>query len=44
VGGVQRGARRPDQRARFVVLDGVAHLVALEDPPLNRLVADFLAG
>ena len=30
--------------ARFVVPDGVAHLVALEDPPLNRLVADFLAG
>jgi 3-oxoadipate enol-lactonase len=31
--------------ARFVVLDGVAHLAALEDPPLiNRLVADFLAG
>jgi pimeloyl-ACP methyl ester carboxylesterase len=45
VGGVQRGARRPDQRARFVVLDGVAHLAALEDPPLiNPLVADFLAG
>jgi 3-oxoadipate enol-lactonase len=31
--------------ARFVVVDGVAHLAALEDPPLiNRLVADFLAG
>lgn len=30
--------------AGFVVLDGVAHLAALEDPPLiNRLVADFLA-
>ena len=30
--------------AHFVVLDGVAHLAALEDPPLvNRLVADFLA-
>lgn len=29
--------------AAFVVLDGVAHLAALEDPPLvNRLVEDFL--
>ena len=29
--------------ARFVVLDGVAHLAALEDPELvNRLVTDFL--
>jgi 3-oxoadipate enol-lactonase len=29
--------------ARYVVLDGVAHLAALEDPALvNRLVADFL--
>ena len=30
--------------AKFVVLDGVAHLAALENPPLvNRLVEDFLA-
>ena len=30
--------------ARFVVLDGVAHLAALEDPALvNRLIEDFLA-
>jgi 3-oxoadipate enol-lactonase len=30
--------------AEFVVLDGVAHLAALEDPVLiNRLVEDFLA-
>lgn len=30
--------------ARFVALDGVAHLAALEDPPLvNRLVEEFLA-
>jgi 3-oxoadipate enol-lactonase len=29
----------------FVVLDGVAHLAALENPPLvNSLVEDFLAG
>jgi 3-oxoadipate enol-lactonase len=29
--------------AQFVVLDGVAHLAALEDPPLiNRLIEDFL--
>jgi 3-oxoadipate enol-lactonase len=29
--------------ARYVVLDGVAHLAALEDPALvNRLVTDFL--
>ena len=29
--------------ARYTVLDGVAHLAALEDPPLiNRLVAEFL--
>ena len=28
----------------FVVLDGVAHLAALENPALvNRIVADFLA-
>ena len=31
--------------ARFVVLDGVAHLAALENPGLvNRLVADFLTN
>lgn len=30
--------------ARYVVLDGVAHLAALEDPPLvNRLIEDFLS-
>jgi 3-oxoadipate enol-lactonase len=30
--------------ARYTVLDGVAHLAALEDPPLvNRLIAEFLA-
>lgn len=29
----------------FVVLDGVAHLAALENPTLiNALVKDFLAG
>lgn len=31
--------------ARFVVVDGVAHLAALENPALvNRLIEDFLAG
>ena len=34
----------PSPGAEFVVLEGVAHLAALEDPVLvNRLVEKFLA-